>query len=88
MRFRNVSCFVSGGSAQRDGSLVDDELCGDVEPSVNGETHIVLKEACIVPCPGRALTATVSNTRTKSITSRGQCFKNSNICKCTFLASQ
>ncbi|XP_044027484.1 thrombospondin type-1 domain-containing protein 7A [Siniperca chuatsi] len=52
LRFRNVSCFVSDGSGQQDSSLVDDELCGDLEPSVDGDTHIVLQEACTVPCPG------------------------------------
>ncbi|XP_068190028.1 thrombospondin type-1 domain-containing protein 7A [Antennarius striatus] len=52
LRFRNVSCFVSDGSGQQDGSLVDDELCGDLEPSVDGDTHIVLQESCTVPCPG------------------------------------
>ncbi|XP_068603077.1 thrombospondin type-1 domain-containing protein 7A [Brachionichthys hirsutus] len=52
LRFRNVSCFVSDGSAQQDGSLVDDGLCGDLEPSVDGDTHIVLQECCTVPCPG------------------------------------
>ncbi|XP_069032136.1 thrombospondin type-1 domain-containing protein 7A [Embiotoca jacksoni] len=52
LRFRNVSCFVSDGSGQQDSSLVDDELCGDLEPSVDGDTHVVLQEACTVPCPG------------------------------------
>ncbi|TMS18078.1 Thrombospondin type-1 domain-containing protein 7A [Larimichthys crocea] len=52
LRFRNVSCFVSDGSGQHDSSLVDDELCGDLEPSVDGDTHIVLQETCTVPCPG------------------------------------
>uniref|UniRef100_A0A4W6CEH6 Thrombospondin type-1 domain-containing protein 7A n=1 Tax=Lates calcarifer TaxID=8187 RepID=A0A4W6CEH6_LATCA len=52
LRFRNVSCFVSDGSGQQDSSLVDDELCGDLEPSVDGDTHIVLQEQCTVPCPG------------------------------------
>ncbi|XP_034016704.1 thrombospondin type-1 domain-containing protein 7A-like [Thalassophryne amazonica] len=52
LRFRNVSCFVSDGLGQADGTLVDDELCGDMEPFVNGDTHIILQEACTVPCPG------------------------------------
>lgn len=52
LRFRNVSCFVSDGSRGQEGSLVDDELCGDQEPSVDGDTNIVLQEACTVPCPG------------------------------------
>lgn len=59
VRFRNVSCFVSDGSGQQDGSLVEDELCADIEPSVDGDAHIVLKEICIVPCPGRSLTVTL-----------------------------
>lgn len=53
LRFRNVSCFVSDGSNKQDSSLVDDELCGDLEPSVDGDTHIVLQEPCTVPCPGK-----------------------------------
>ncbi|XP_034456122.1 thrombospondin type-1 domain-containing protein 7A [Hippoglossus hippoglossus] len=52
LRFRNVSCFVSESSGEQDISLVDDELCGDLEPSVDGDTHIVLQEPCTVPCPG------------------------------------
>ncbi|XP_042362737.1 thrombospondin type-1 domain-containing protein 7A [Plectropomus leopardus] len=52
LRFRNVSCFVSDGSGQQDSSLVDDELCGDLEPSVDGDTNIILQEPCTVPCPG------------------------------------
>uniref|UniRef100_A0A3Q3WEJ1 Thrombospondin type-1 domain-containing protein 7A n=1 Tax=Mola mola TaxID=94237 RepID=A0A3Q3WEJ1_MOLML len=52
LRFRNVSCFVSDGSGQRENSLVDDELCGDLEPTVDGDIHIVLQEPCTVPCPG------------------------------------
>ncbi|XP_067467764.1 thrombospondin type-1 domain-containing protein 7A [Thunnus thynnus] len=52
LRFRNVSCFVSDGSGLQDSSLVDDELCGDLEPSVDGDTHIILQEPCTVPCPG------------------------------------
>lgn len=61
LRFRNVSCFVSDGSGHQDGSLVDDELCGDMESSVDGDTHIILKEPCIVPCPGRSLTVTADS---------------------------
>uniref|UniRef100_A0A8C5DLN0 Thrombospondin type-1 domain-containing protein 7A n=1 Tax=Gouania willdenowi TaxID=441366 RepID=A0A8C5DLN0_GOUWI len=52
LRFRNVSCFVSDGSGLQESSLVDDELCGDLEPSVDGDTRIILQEACTVPCPG------------------------------------
>ena len=52
LRFRNVSCFVSDGEGRGEGSLVDDELCGDLEPSVDGDKQITLEEACTVPCPG------------------------------------
>uniref|UniRef100_A0A665WCK4 Thrombospondin type-1 domain-containing protein 7A n=1 Tax=Echeneis naucrates TaxID=173247 RepID=A0A665WCK4_ECHNA len=52
LRFRNISCFVSDGSGNQDSMLVDDELCGDLEPSVDGDTHIILQETCTVPCPG------------------------------------
>ncbi|XP_074542609.1 thrombospondin type-1 domain-containing protein 7A [Halichoeres trimaculatus] len=52
LRFRNVSCFVSDGSGLQDSSLVDDELCGDLEPSVDGDPQIILQESCTVPCPG------------------------------------
>ncbi|XP_063755232.1 thrombospondin type-1 domain-containing protein 7A isoform X1 [Eleginops maclovinus] len=52
LRFRNVSCFVSDGSGLQDSSLVEDELCGDLEPSVDGDSNIVLQESCTVPCPG------------------------------------
>ncbi|XP_036395010.1 thrombospondin type-1 domain-containing protein 7A isoform X1 [Megalops cyprinoides] len=51
-RFRNISCFVSDGSRDGEGSMVDEELCGDLEPSVDGDKQIILEEACIVPCPG------------------------------------
>ncbi|XP_061597146.1 thrombospondin type-1 domain-containing protein 7A [Cololabis saira] len=53
VRFRNLSCFVSDGSDQKDSSLVDDELCGDLEPSVDSDAQIVLQEPCTVPCPGQ-----------------------------------
>uniref|UniRef100_A0A674P765 Thrombospondin, type I, domain containing 7Aa n=1 Tax=Takifugu rubripes TaxID=31033 RepID=A0A674P765_TAKRU len=52
LRSRNVSCFVSDGSNQQDSSMVDDDLCGELEPSVNGDPNIVLQEICTVPCPG------------------------------------
>lgn len=52
LRFRNVSCFVSDGSGQEEGSLVDDELCGNLEPSVDGAKRITLEEPCTSPCPG------------------------------------
>uniref|UniRef100_A0A3Q2QQS7 Thrombospondin type-1 domain-containing protein 7A n=1 Tax=Fundulus heteroclitus TaxID=8078 RepID=A0A3Q2QQS7_FUNHE len=52
VRFRNVSCFVSDGSGQQDSRVVDEELCGDVDLSVNGDRQIILQEPCSVPCPG------------------------------------
>lgn len=55
MRFRNVSCFVSDGSGQQDSSVVDDELCGDLELSVDGDRQIILQETCTVPCPGGSI---------------------------------
>ncbi|XP_061738576.1 thrombospondin type-1 domain-containing protein 7A-like [Nerophis ophidion] len=51
LRFRNMSCFVTDGSDLQ-GSLVDDELCGDLDLVVDGDTRIILQESCIVPCPG------------------------------------
>lgn len=51
-----MSCFVSAGSGLQDSSLVDDELCGDLEPSVDGDPHIILQESCTVPCPGKTTT--------------------------------
>uniref|UniRef100_A0A8B9KE92 Thrombospondin type-1 domain-containing protein 7A n=1 Tax=Astyanax mexicanus TaxID=7994 RepID=A0A8B9KE92_ASTMX len=52
LRFRNVSCFVSDGSGKQEGSLVDEELCGDLEQTVDGDKQITLEEPCTVPCPG------------------------------------
>ncbi|KAK6327655.1 hypothetical protein J4Q44_G00033010 [Coregonus suidteri] len=52
LRFRNVSCFVSDGSGQEEGSLVDDEMCGNLEPLVDGDKRITLEEPCTSPCPG------------------------------------
>lgn len=67
VRFRNLSCFVSDGSDQTDGSLVDDEMCGDLEPSLDGDEQIILQEACTVPCPGRSSrTETRQNQRSRS----------------------
>lgn len=53
LRFRNVSCFVSDGSSQQDRSMVDDDLCGDLEPTVDGDPNIIVQEPCTVPCPGK-----------------------------------
>lgn len=51
-RYRNLTCFVSDGSADGDSSVVDEELCGGLELAVDGDKQIVLKEACVLPCPG------------------------------------
>lgn len=47
---------MSDGSGQQDSSVVDDELCGDLELSVNGDRQIILQEHCTVPCPGKKTT--------------------------------
>uniref|UniRef100_A0A672MWQ4 Thrombospondin type-1 domain-containing protein 7A-like n=1 Tax=Sinocyclocheilus grahami TaxID=75366 RepID=A0A672MWQ4_SINGR len=52
LRFRNVSCFVSDGSGKNPGSMVEEELCGDLEQTVDGDKQIILQESCTVPCPG------------------------------------
>lgn len=52
MRFRNLSCFVSDGSSDGAGSLVDEELCSSLEVAVDGDKQIRLKESCVLPCPG------------------------------------
>ncbi|KAJ8288081.1 hypothetical protein COCON_G00007400 [Conger conger] len=52
LRFRNISCFVADGSRDSEGRMVDEELCGDLEPAVDGDKQIVLEEACTLPCPG------------------------------------
>ncbi|XP_051527151.1 thrombospondin type-1 domain-containing protein 7A [Myxocyprinus asiaticus] len=52
LRFRNVSCFVTDGSGKDQGSMVDEELCGDLEQTVDGDKQIILQESCTVPCPG------------------------------------
>ncbi|XP_069050848.1 thrombospondin, type I, domain containing 7Ab [Lepisosteus oculatus] len=52
LRFRNISCYVFDGSKEDQGSVVDEELCGELEPSVDGDKHIKLEESCTVPCPG------------------------------------
>lgn len=51
-RYRNLSCFVSDGSIDGEGSQVDEELCSSLELAVDGDKQIRLKEACILPCPG------------------------------------
>lgn len=33
--------------------MVDDELCGDLEPTVDGDPNIIVQEPCTVPCPGK-----------------------------------
>lgn len=52
MRYRNLSCFVSDGSGGGEGGLVDEELCSSLELAVDGDKQIILKEACVLPCPG------------------------------------
>lgn len=52
-----MSCFVSDGWNLLDSSLVDEDLCGDVVQSVDGDPHVVLQESCSVPCPGTRPTA-------------------------------
>ncbi|MEQ2168536.1 hypothetical protein GOODEAATRI_015584 [Goodea atripinnis] len=51
-RYRNLSCFVSDGSSDGESSMVDEELCNTLELAINGDRKIILKEACILPCPG------------------------------------
>uniref|UniRef100_A0A4W4FBY4 Thrombospondin type-1 domain-containing protein 7A n=1 Tax=Electrophorus electricus TaxID=8005 RepID=A0A4W4FBY4_ELEEL len=51
-RFRNLSCFVSDGSSDEQGSRVDEELCASLEQAVDGDQTIILEEACTLPCPG------------------------------------
>lgn len=53
VRYRNLSCFVSDGSADGDFIMVDEELCSDLELAVNGDEQIHLKEPCTLPCPGK-----------------------------------
>uniref|UniRef100_A0A8C8IFT5 Thrombospondin type-1 domain-containing protein 7A n=1 Tax=Oncorhynchus tshawytscha TaxID=74940 RepID=A0A8C8IFT5_ONCTS len=50
LRFRNVSCFVSDGSGQEEGSLVDDEMCGNLEPSVDGDKRLCTVCLCTGDC--------------------------------------
>lgn len=54
--FRDVSCFVTDNTGGNGGSLVDEELCGDLEQTVDGDTQIILEEACTLPCPGNMST--------------------------------
>lgn len=60
LRFRNVSCFVSDSSGSNGGSLVDEELCGDLQQTVEGDTLITLEEACTLPCPGSSLSLSLA----------------------------
>ncbi|XP_043922684.1 thrombospondin type-1 domain-containing protein 7A isoform X2 [Protopterus annectens] len=52
VRFRNITCMVFDGSQEDEGKVVEEELCGDLEPSVDGDKQILLEEDCTVPCPG------------------------------------
>lgn len=58
-RYRNLSCFVSDGSSDGEGSQVDEELCSSLELAVDGDKQIRLKEACVLPCPGNNAVPTV-----------------------------
>ncbi len=58
-RYRNLSCFVSDGSGDGEGSLVDEELCSSLELAVDGDKQIRLKEACVLPCPGNTAAQSV-----------------------------
>ncbi|XP_037532443.1 thrombospondin type-1 domain-containing protein 7A [Nematolebias whitei] len=51
-RYRNLSCFVSDGSGDGESSMVDEELCSSLELAVDRDKQIILKEACVLPCPG------------------------------------
>ncbi|KAG5271570.1 hypothetical protein AALO_G00181530 [Alosa alosa] len=52
LRFRNLSCVVSDGSPQGEGSVAEEELCVELEVAVEGDKRIVLEEPCTLPCPG------------------------------------
>ncbi|XP_028835225.1 thrombospondin, type I, domain containing 7Ab isoform X4 [Denticeps clupeoides] len=51
-RFRNVSCFVSDGLREDQGSMVEEELCAGLELAVDGDKRIILEAPCTLPCPG------------------------------------
>ncbi|KAG5264260.1 hypothetical protein AALO_G00251750 [Alosa alosa] len=44
--------FCDRLTVRAEGSMVDEELCGDLEQAVDGDKNIVLQETCAVPCPG------------------------------------
>ncbi|XP_072316265.1 thrombospondin, type I, domain containing 7Ab [Eucyclogobius newberryi] len=52
LRFRNLTCWVSDGSAEDSGAQVEEELCSVLDLKVNGDKRIKLKEPCTLPCPG------------------------------------
>ncbi|TRY56858.1 hypothetical protein DNTS_013949 [Danionella cerebrum] len=52
VRFRNLSCSVSDGSSGAKSSVVEEALCAELEPAVDGDKNIVLQETCTLPCPG------------------------------------
>lgn len=56
--------------------MVDDELCGDLEPSVDGEPHVVLQETCTVPCPGKRSKEEERGGRRRRRRNSAQNFKN------------
>ncbi|XP_023658491.2 thrombospondin, type I, domain containing 7Ab [Paramormyrops kingsleyae] len=52
LRIRNASCMVSDGLGGEEESVVEEELCADLEPSADGDERVALTEACTLPCPG------------------------------------
>lgn len=46
--------MVSDGSFDDEGRLVDEELCGGLELTVDGLKPLRLEEACSLPCPGNS----------------------------------
>lgn len=52
---------MSDSSGSNGGSLVDEELCGDLEQTVDGDTQIILEEACTLPCPGNTISFSVAS---------------------------
>ncbi|KAK7877677.1 hypothetical protein WMY93_031614, partial [Mugilogobius chulae] len=52
LRFRNLTCWVSDGSAEDPGAQVEEELCSGLDLEVEGDKMISLKEPCTLPCPG------------------------------------
>ncbi|XP_069067932.1 thrombospondin type-1 domain-containing protein 7A [Pleurodeles waltl] len=51
-RYRNMSCVVHEGTKEDTGKVVDEEFCGEIELTVDGDKSLILEEACTLPCPG------------------------------------